>query len=531
MPMLLFSLLSTATRSRLRFAPAALVFLAALACAPRASAWAATEHPVVIALADLGMQAQGGRPAVPGSTVATAHFVGDHHVLVTFAVRRLMKRLPDTRPEDDDRMIDAVLVDVPSGKVAARTTWRVHDAGQYLWDLGHGRFLLRVRDRLAVIAPLANLSTEEPFQEHHLLGYERRVVGILVSAEGDLLTVETRDPNAIKEEDGAVVHKKVEEGVEINFYRLVGTGEGEGAQHAGVVRSKMPVEVPMTKDGYLDISQESRTRWLFDYYSHEGKKIELSPFDTSCFPRATFVSRSEFVAFGCHGSPDKIEIGGFDMTGQQMWQQNFYDYFARATFSFAPESGRFAIGRGITTSPPSLIGQDPGGDSMTGQDIQVMQTHSGKQLFHIATTPAQKSGQNFALSADGMELAVIRGGALEIYKMPGLSGKDKQEVKAAREFALETGNGPIRLQTRTQKTESAGLAPVTPPAPKSTAPVTAVASAVPAVAAATSANVPAAPQRPAENVIVNGDVPDDGPRKKPTLYGEGDAGTNETAPK
>ena len=421
-------------------------------------------------------------------------------------------------------MIEAVLVDVPSGKVAARTTWRVHDAGQYLWDLGRGRFLLRVRDRLAVVAPLANLSTEEPFQEHHLLGFERKVVGILVSAEGDLLTVETRDPDAIKEEDGAIVHKKVDEGVEINFYRLVGTGEGEGAQHAGVVRSKMPVEVPMTKDGYLDISQESRTRWLFDYYSHEGKKIELSPFDTSCFPRATFVSRSEFVAFGCHGSPDKIEIGGFDMTGQQMWQQNFYEPFVRPTFSFAPEAGRFAIGRAITTSPASL---DAAGDGMTGQDVQVMQTHSGKQIFHIATTPAQRSGQNFALSPDGMELAVIRGGTVEIYKMPGLSGKDKQEVKAAREFALETGNGPIRLATRTQKTESAGLAPVNPAPEKSAAvPVAAVAS-----AAATSASVPAAPTKPIETVIVNGDVPEDGPRKKPTLLGDGNGGADEAGPK
>ena len=120
------------------------------------------------------------------------HFVGDHHLLVTFPVRRLMKRLAECEPDDEDRMIDAVLVDVPSGKVAARASWRVHDSGQYLWDLGHGRFMVRVRDRLVTVAPLENLSTEHPFEERTCWLTSGGWWGLLVSAEEDLLTVETR---------------------------------------------------------------------------------------------------------------------------------------------------------------------------------------------------------------------------------------------------------------------------------------------------------------------------------------------------
>ena len=65
-----------------------------------------------------------------------------------------MKREADPLPDDDDRTIGACLVELPSGKVLARTEWRDHDRLQYLWNLGHGRFLLRVRDRLTMIAPM-----------------------------------------------------------------------------------------------------------------------------------------------------------------------------------------------------------------------------------------------------------------------------------------------------------------------------------------------------------------------------------------
>ena len=134
---------------------------------------------------------------------------------------------------------------------------------------------------------------------------------------------------------------------------------------------------------------------------------ELAAFDTSCFPRATFVGHSEFVAFGCRGSDDKQDFAGFNLKGDEMWQQNFTDTHVSPTFSFAPAAGRFALGRTIVSSlidadsplPASLV---------TGQEVRVYQSYNGKQLFKIDLTPVERAGQNFALSADGMRLAVVR---------------------------------------------------------------------------------------------------------------------------
>ena len=90
----------------------------------------------------------------------TLHYVDDKHLLVTFVVHRLIPRLRDEPEDDQDRVTDAVLLELPTGKVLARTTWHLHDHGQYLWNLGHGHFLLRIRDTLTTFAPLANLSED-----------------------------------------------------------------------------------------------------------------------------------------------------------------------------------------------------------------------------------------------------------------------------------------------------------------------------------------------------------------------------------
>ena len=534
----------TAGRSRPSLGYSVLLCAALVLTAARNCAAKGPDKPLTFSLEELGRQAVPGR--LPGATIATVHFVGEHHLLVTFPVRRLMKREPDSRPGDLDRNIEAVLVDLPSGKVAARTTWRFHDQQQYLWDLGHGRFLLRQREHLEEIAPLAHLSTEHPFSEHRLLSFEgKRILALLIGAEDDLLTVETRDPDPEEEAPNDAnpdpsADKKLKRRpgpVSINFYRLEGSGTEVEAHGAGRVQSRVPLEIPMTRDGYLDVTQESKGTWLFDYIAHAGKKTELSPFDTSCFPRATFVSRSEFVAVGCRGSVDKLEIGGFGMHGEQMWQQNFFDNFVHSSFSFAPEAGRFLLAREVTSVPPSMIGpgQEPPSDTVTGQDVQVYQIHTGKALFHTVITPTQRGGQNFALSPDGLRVAVVRGDAIEVSRLPELSSNDRQEVKAARESALERADGPIRLPTQsrpvtaaeatepTQHPSAAVAASVSSePAPPSHAATVPTPSTLPAEAAATPP--PAKPARPVEHTVNVGDVPaDDGPRRPPTLYQPGDA--------
>src|SRR5215471_10947803 len=98
-----------------------------LAAAP--AMWGAGRGPqpaISIPLEPLGYAAASTEFMLAGSSMLTVHFVDEQHLLLTYSVKRLMKRLPDCPPEDQDRTIAAVLLELPSGKELARTEWRLH---------------------------------------------------------------------------------------------------------------------------------------------------------------------------------------------------------------------------------------------------------------------------------------------------------------------------------------------------------------------------------------------------------------------
>ncbi|HEY4379044.1 MAG TPA: hypothetical protein VGN01_01790 [Acidobacteriaceae bacterium] len=497
-----------------------------------------SDGPVRIPLAPMGYQTLSSEFLLAGSSMLTVHFVDKDHLLITFGLRHLMKREPGDPPDDEDRTVGAFLVEAASGKVLARTEWRLHDRSQYLWSLGHGRFLLRVRDRLTTFAPMASDNGNDAFREIPLLRVDRHIVAMLISSDSDLLTVESTkfSMGAGAANEGFSADPAP---VQINFYRLREEGptlDGLKVSNAGVVRSRTAVALPMTSAGILDVLDAGKDRWLFNFNEYAGKVHELAEWDTSCFPRPTFVGPTEFVAFGCRGSQDRLELAGFNMKGEEMWQQNFLDSHVGPTFAFAPAAGRFALGRTIVSTPlepdvPLAAG------TVVAQEVRVYQSYDGKILFKIECTPVERAGQNFAMSDDGMRLAVVREtqvrhsatkdydaymetqAAVEVYSLPELTKEDTAALKAAEKLAPEDSG--VRIDLALMKSSGgsgsaqngAAAAPPEPldvpaPAPPVEAgtPSPAVAGTQPAGDAADAGNATTDDSAPAES------------RKAPTLY-------------
>ena len=434
-----------------------------------------------IPLAPMGYQAQLPQFLLGGGSMLTVDFVDPDHLLITFGLRQLMKREPNDPTDDDDRMVGANLVELPTGKVLAQTQWRMHDRGQYLWSLGHGRFLLRVRDRLSVLAPMLGVGRGDAFRELPLLHFDHNLVALQVSADGDLLTAETthRAPgNSGVANDVTVVDPGRDDPapVQIAFYRIRSTGDALDSlvvASAGTIGARTPVDIPMTTAGFLDVIEGGKNSWFFNFDEHAGKVDELAEWDTTCFPQSTFIGHSEFVAIGCRGSAAKQSLAGFNLKGDEMWQQNFLETQTALTYSFAPAAGRFALGRILVNSP-----FDPEGtltaDAVSQQEVRVMQSYNGKVVFRIDCSPVQRAGQNFALSADGMRLAVVRetmvhhdatkdydeyterADAVEVYSMPPLSDQDKAAVKQAAADAPQDNGARIDKSLERISTTVAG---------------------------------------------------------------------------
>lgn len=487
-----------------------------------------TEPVLVIPTEPLGFQIMPARLLASGATLYTLHFVDEHHLLYTFNTRTLLSRLPDATADDEDRNVAAILLELPSGRVLARTEWRTRDRDRYLWPLTHGRFLLRVRSRLTIIDPLANLAAGNAFHEQTFVDVKRRVGFISVSPVGDLLAIETlpkrkpaligaaasaaalaatvpgaRPQPAPEPEDDTPGHSRVQ----IFFYRLhfadpTSEPSEEGKRRltihfAGLVGAPNLIIVPATGEGFLDMKKESSHTWLFDFVSHSGKRLELAAFDTSCAPHPTFVSRSEFISFGCRGSDDRQQLSYFNLKGEEPWLQVLSGTHISPTIATAPAAGRFAVSR-ILMNSTLFNPENISSEEITAQELTVFQNHDGRPLLKLLPTPIQRAGQNFDFAPSGLAFATIRNGNIEIYKLPALSGQDDKNLKYAAALAPEANDANIKLT---------GIPAYTADAPTESAPEAAPA---PVVATEPAKAAPALPAPVAD--------PTSEPRTPPTLY-------------
>jgi hypothetical protein len=439
-------------------------------------------------------------------------------------------------------MVDAVLLELPSGRTLARTSWHLHDHAQYLWNLGHGHFLLRIRDTLTTFAPLANLATRDPFAQHpFLVSAERRLAALILSPEADLLIIETvkRTPPAPRSKPPILGPAPPPESpqlternpVQINFYRIH-AGDDGGPVHAssaGAIQTPRAGDIPATTAGYLAVVDQGHQHWAFDFHSYGGKTDELSPFDSTCRPAPLFVSHSEFIAFGCHSGQNRQQLGGFNMRGEEMWEQGLFGDFMAPSIAYAPAGGRFALSRIMLRS--SFISDQPvSADQVSGQNVVVYQTGTGKQLLRADCSPVERASQNFTLSPNGLALAVLHADAIEIYNLPPLTSKDESDLKLARSSAPPENNLPVRFTGLTTLADadaegqpipqlpadannaapdSAQSTSSNQSAPQATAPTT------PPSSDATPPS-PAAPPSPA--TPSSGDTPPEQHRTPPTLY-------------
>jgi hypothetical protein len=524
------------------------VFAAGLAVALAGEARAAnkpvSQQWVSLSLPSLGV------PSIPdqffkiGQSMLTVDFVDDSHLLVTFSTRGLIPRLPGDPPTDDDRMVAAELVELPSGHIVARTEWHLHDHGRYLWRLGRGRFLIRMRNSLSVLLPLALMDTPDPLARISFPPQPGWPLDVEISPDASLAMVQMLiarpaadspaklEPAADTGDDSNAAQPQVL----VDFYRLKGGETPEppfSLAEAGRVGSQGLLPLPMSSDGYLWPGDPKRDHWPLNFNGYGGKAISAGAVDSTCVPRLAMVSRFEYLAFACQGSTDRMKLEAFGMDGHETWEEGFGASFGAPVFAYAPEAGRFAMSRISTALPDAGTARTLPDDAT--QEVRVYQTESGDLLLRVAAAPVMRFAENFDLSADGQEAVVVSGGAVKVYKLPEPSAQDKKDLTEAAKFAPPVSDGAVELAALVA---SSGRAAETGGGGAESAPTGARTSAEAAVAKGgagsggglaagpgpgDAAATPAASALPVVAANGAGNEADSGPRKPPTLLLPGES--------
>jgi hypothetical protein len=404
---------------------------------------------VTMSLASLGVPSIPSAFVQSGSSMLTLDMVDDTHLLLTFSSRGLVPREPGDPPDDEDRMVAAELVELPTAKILARADWHMHDHGRYLWRLGKGRFLVRTRHDLFLITPEARLETADPLRRISFPTREGTPVFAVTSPDKEMVMVETMAPKEKGKVDtgaGGVIVTDSRQVVVIDFYRVSG-GDAPGVPMkvtgAGVVKARAPLMLPMDADGYLWPGDAKRGSWPVSFNEFGGHEVKIVNVDSTCTPRLQMVSRFEFLAFTCKGSEARVHVKSYGMDGHETWEDTLSGTYGTPELAFAPEAGRFAMSRIVSPSGDLNFGQMiPDGAT---QEVRVYQTESGDLLLRVPTSPVTRYAENFDLTEDGAVAAVVNAGVVQVYKLAPPSAQDVKDLAEAKSFSPPTSHAPVNF--------------------------------------------------------------------------------------
>ncbi len=346
----------------------------------------------------------------------TLDFVDDSHVLFTFHQFRLMER--EAEQGHDDQNIHAVVVDLNSGAQTSSTEWRFHDRRAYLFAIGNGTFLVRQGNNL--------FRTGMDLHLHPYLRFTDRLLSAQVSADGQLLTVQSDLERHSEEKHKRLVQEAISNGeslpdedVQIQMIRL---------DHRHVIaraKADTPIKLAVTPAGFIDQEQSGAGKWkirLHPFVTGEEDQERPAPkpiyeIASTCMPTDDVIAPTTVILTTCSSRSADRFVTAINMEGKELWTGQWTARYVWPNLALDTSGRNFAISWLRISHPVDTY--DPLNDSdIQGQIVQVLSTTTGHLLLAVNASPVVSAGQNFALSADGSRLAVLNNGAIEIYAVP-----------------------------------------------------------------------------------------------------------------
>lgn len=350
------------------------------------------------------------------SSMAMGFFDKDH-LLFTFRVGGLLRRVPGQHSDDEDQQIRAMVLDVRTGQISKQTEWRMHDRSRYLWAYPDGKFLVRIRDSLYL--------TDKSLELEPYLSFDTMLRVVEVSPDRKTTLLETDIPGQeqrdVLGEEVSAQRKKVKVAM-----------LPSGAQTASMTsEAGTPVDIPLVSGGFLDFleGKQAGTWAMRDVLFHGDPKI-VAEVKSSCQPNVQPVSASVVLVMGCYQQVDADRpVYAISTDGDVLWQQRWQTKYVWGSFAYAENGNRFAYESVQVDRPISVFDSlDP--EDVAQQLVGVYDTRTGKMVLLKNATPVLTAGQNMALSPDGSRFAVLRNGAIEIYDLPPVEEKPAETAVA-----------------------------------------------------------------------------------------------------
>ena len=368
-------------------------------------------HPEVkIPVVPLGYLPPGDLPAFYFYAMVELHFIDADHLIFAFNTPGLLKRDDNCPDSDVQRMVHAVVFQLPSGRVLKQANWELYDFMDFLWGIGDGRLLLRRCNRLESIG--ADLDPQV------LIQAVGKIQDVSFSPDRSIVVVQEKQTASAGDQADAGVPSMLEQQTEarhtqVDLIRL------HPLHMIGRALIAAPSDIPVNADGFFEVLTAPKDQWIVNLRVFSGAERQLATIHSLCTPQIQAISNTIFTATTC-SKGDQKAFEGYDLQGSLLWKMPLANNQYGPQLIPIPNGAHFAIESLHLTRP--LAALDPvSKDYVKGEDIDIFDTLTGVRIATFQTSPAYTGGRNVDFSPDGQRMAVLNDGAIEIYSLSDLA--------------------------------------------------------------------------------------------------------------
>ncbi len=354
-----------------------------------------------IPVASLGFSSPGTINLGLRNSVVSLDFLDENRLLFSFRVPGLVHR---GSGEYEERQIRAVVLKLPAGTVEDEALWTVHDRQRYLWMLSGGRFLLRDRNNLEMGDATLEL---KPF-----LRFPGPLLWLEMDPTQQFLVTNSREPATANQttRNGYGQKPDGESDLEVRILRR------ESGQVVLVSRARSTVHLPINSDGYLESLRARGDVWLLNLNYFSGGSRILGWVESSCTPLFDFLSQREVLVTAC--TPQGADkLVAMTTEGRRLWDAETSAATVWPLVVRSPDGSRLAREVMAVNHPVGARSTIDQGD-IIGQLVEVLDAADGKVVLETAASPILDAGGNVAISPSGRRVAVLNGGAIQVFELP-----------------------------------------------------------------------------------------------------------------
>ncbi len=362
-----------------------------------------------IVVTPLGFSGPGAIYLGQRNSAFSLDFLDENRLLFTFRVPGLVHR---EAVEGEERQIRAVVLKLPEGTVEAEALWTVHDRSRYLWALNGGRFLLRDGNNLELGDAALEL---KPF-----LRFPGPLLWLEMDPAQQFLVTNSREPVATSSKTGEAGNQATvkeygqksdgESDLEVRILRR-DTGQVVLVSHAGST-----VHLPINSDGYLESLRDMGDEWVLNLKYFSGGSRILGHVESSCSPLFDFLSQREVLVTTC--TPQGAgKLVAMTTEGRRLWDAETSAATVWPLVVRSPDGLRMAR-EALAVSHPVRAGSTLDQSDIKGQLVEVLDAADGKVVLVTSASPILDAGGNVAISPSGRRVAVLKGGAIQVFELP-----------------------------------------------------------------------------------------------------------------